>query len=170
MHIPKRHLSQHRRARLIAWTLAMLAWLAWVFVADRAPSRRHMRQRYGLISLDRLARKVALLILVRAGELAHKRRRANPFLARCRGRARQPRHICRSIIGSRLRRALKHRDFTTRITILTDALRRLDVWARRYVRQMRRGLTRLWPIRAKPAPSAPLSTLAAPGIFFADSS
>jgi hypothetical protein len=170
MHLPKRHLSKHRRARLIAWTLAMLAWLAWVFSADRAPKRRHMRRRYGFISLDRLARTVALLIVVRASEFAGRRTTSNPFFARIRGRQCWPRHVTRSVIGARLRRALKHEDFTTRVAILVDALRRIDIWAATRVPRRRRGMTRLWPIRAAPEAAAPLITLAATSAFLADSS
>jgi len=171
MQLPKRHLTKHRRARLIAWTLAMLAWFAWVFSAGGAPKRRHMRQRYGFISLDGLARNVALLIIVRAAELGGVRRyRSNPFFSRLRGRHRWPRHITRSIIGARLRRALKHRDFTTRVAILARALRRLDAWAERHARRRRRGMTRLWPMRAAPTSAAPLVTLAVTPAFLADSS
>jgi hypothetical protein len=170
MHLPKRHLTKHRRARLIAWTLAMLAWLAWVFSADRAPKRRHMRKRYGFISLDRLARAVALLIVVRASERAGRRTTSNPFFARIRGRQRWPRHVTRSVIGARLRRALKHRDFTTRVAILIDALRRIDIWTATQVSRRRRGMTRLWPIHAAPQAAVPLITLAATPAFLADSS
>lgn len=171
MQLQKRHLSKHRRARLIAWSLAILAWFAWAFSAECAPKRRHMRRRYGLVSLDGLARTVALLILVRAAELAGVRRwRANPFFARVRGRQRWPRHAVRSIIGSRLRRALKHKDFTTRVAILTDALRRLDAWAALYVKRMRKGLTKLWPRLTKPQAAVQLAALAAAEAFFVDTS
>jgi len=170
MQFQKRHLSKHRRARLIAWTLAILAWVAWVFSAERAPQRRHMRQRYGFISLEGLARNVAMLVFIRAAELAGVRHRRNPFFSRLRGRQLWPRHALRSLIGGRLRRALKHKDFTARVAILTDALRRLDVWAARHVRRARRGRTRLWAIAPKPTPAAPLITLARPPAFFADSS
>jgi hypothetical protein len=171
MHLPKRHISKHRRARLVAWSLAMLAWLAWVFSADRAPKRRHMRRRYGLMSLDRLAQMLALLIVVRAGELACTGRyRANPFFNRVRGRQAWPRHALRATIGGRLRRALKHKCFTTRVAILTDAARRLDAWAAPYVDRLRLGMTRLWSVRTKPRPAAPLIWLAATSAFFADTS
>jgi hypothetical protein len=138
MRLPKRLLTKHRRARLIAWTLAVLAWLAWVFSAGGAPNRRHMRQRYGFISLDRLARNIALLIIVRAAEIGGvKRYRSNPFFSRLRGRHRWPRHVTRSIIGARQRRALRHSDVTTRVAILTGALHRLDAWAARLARPPR---------------------------------
>jgi hypothetical protein len=155
----------------MAWTLAMLAWIAWAFSAATAPKRRHIRRRYAFISLDRLARAVALLIISRAGDLAHKRRRdRNPFFNRVRGRQVWPRHAQRSIIGARLRRALKHESFTTRIAILTDALRRIDAWAAPLVNRLRRGMTKLWPRRTAPTPAIALVALAAVPAFFADSS
>jgi hypothetical protein len=170
MYLPKRHLSKHRRARLIAWTLAILAWLAWAFSAERAPQRRHMRRRYGFISLEGLARTIALLVVSRAGELACMRRRANPFFARVRGRQRWPRHIKRSIIGARLRRRLKHPDFATRVAILAAAAANLDAWATAHIKKLRRGMTRLWAIAPASAPAAPLITLVRAPTFFADSS
>jgi hypothetical protein len=171
MQLQKRHLSKHRRARLTAWTLAILAWLAWVFSADRAPKRRHMRKRYGFISLDRLARRVALLVIIRAVELGGIRRyKSNPFFLRLRGRDRWPRHVTRSLIGGRLRRALKHESFSARVAILTDALNYLDLWAARHAARRRRGMTRLWPLLAAPTPAAPIAALAAPAAFLADSS
>jgi hypothetical protein len=171
MHLAKRHLPKHARARLIAWTLAMLAWIAWALSAATGPKRRHIRRRYGFISLDRIARTVALLIVARAGELARKRRRGgNPFFNRGRGRRLWPRHIQRSIIGARLRRALKHKSFTTRVAILTDALRRIDAWAAPVVKRMRHGMTKLWPRRTAPSLAAPVVTLAIVQAPFADSS
>lgn len=171
MHLPKRHLTKHRRARLIAWTLAMLAWLAWVFSADRAPKRRHMRRRYGFISLDRLARNIALLIIIRSAEVGRVRRysSSNRTPSHVRGRDVRPRHVLRSIIGGHLRRALKHGDFTARVAILTSALRRLDAWAAHHAARRRKGMTRLWPKGVAPS-STPLITLAAPAPFLADSS
>jgi hypothetical protein len=169
MHLPKHHVSKHRRARLIAWTLAMLAWLAWVFSADVAPKRRHLRRRYGFLSLDRLARTLSVLIVLRAAELAGVRR-GNPFRSRIPGRKVWVRHAVRSIVGGRLRRALKHKDFTTRIALLTDAARRLDGWAAHYVARLRLGMTRLRAVPTRPQPAAPLVSLAVTTAFFADSS
>jgi hypothetical protein len=171
MHLPKHHVSKHRRARLIAWTLAMLAWIAWALSAATAPKRRHVRRRYGFISLDRLARTVAMLIVSRACDLARLRRGAgNRFFNRIGGRAMWPRHARRSIIGGRLRRALKHGNVSARIAILTDALRRIDAWAAPLARRLRRGMTKLWPRRAAPAGAVPLVVLVAVPAFLADSS
>jgi hypothetical protein len=169
MNFIPRHLPKHARARLIAWTLAMLAWLAWAMSGAAAPKRRHIRRRYRFISLDRLARTTAMLIISRAGDLARKRfGRRNPFFNRVRGRARWPRHVMRSLIGGRLRRALKHESFTTRVAILADALRRIDAWAAPLVKRVRRGMTKLWPRRTAPGAPAPVVALAVPPAFFAD--
>ncbi len=171
MHLAKRHLSKHARARLIVWTLAMLAWVAWALSAATIPKRRHIRRRYAFLSLDRLARTVALLIVARAGELARARRhKRNPFFNRIRGRQVWPRHITRSIIGARLRRALKHKTFTTRVALLTDALKRVDAWAAPLVKRLRHGMTKLWPRRTKPSPVTPLAAAIAAQASFADTS
>lgn len=171
MHLQKRHFPKHARARLIVWTLAMLAWIAWALSGATAPKRRHIRRRYRYFSLDRLARTVALLIVSRAGDLARLRRgHGNPFFNRVRGRARWPRHAERSIVGGRLRRALQHESFSARVAILTDALRRIDAWAAPLVKRIRHGMTRLWPRLTAPASTIPLVALAFAPAFFDDSS
>lgn len=149
----------------------MLAWIAWAVSSAASPKRRHIRRRYRFISLDRLTRTVALLIISRAGDLARRRHeKANPFFNRVRGRARWPRHVFRSLIDGRLRRALKHRDFTARIALLSDALRRIDAWAAPLVKRLRHGMTKLWPRRTAPSDHAPLVALAMGPAFLADSS
>lgn len=148
----------------------MLAWVAWALSGATAPKRRHIRRRYGFISLDRLARTAAMLIVSRAGELARRRRARNPFFNRVRGRARWPRHVMRSIIGGRLRRALKHDNFSVRVAILADALRRIDAWAAPIAKRLRRGMTKLWPRRITPRNDAPLFVQPAAPAFVADSS
>jgi hypothetical protein len=146
MQIQKRHLSRHRRQRLVLWALAMLTWIASVF-AGKAISLRHAHQR-GDISLDWITRMVMQLAIIRAGELARLRRRRPTFFKR--GRDLRRRHLLRSVIGSRLRRKLKHKDLATRIAILIAALRDLDSIARPLAQRMRRGLARLWAITAGP--------------------
>jgi hypothetical protein len=128
-----------------------------------------MRRRYGFITLDGLARTLSLLIVLRAAELARVRRNYR-VQARLRGRKAWVCHAARSIIGGKLRRALKHKDFAARIALLTDAARRLDSWASLYVPRLRLGMTRLWAIITKPGPAAPLASLAAAPVAFADSS
>ncbi|WP_395646769.1 hypothetical protein [Terricaulis sp.] len=162
---PKPRLSPHRRARLIAWSLAMLLWLRSVLSGGAIMSRRRIRQRGGLFQLDRLARFITNLIIIRAGEIAGNRgpRRR---LFRDRGADREPRHLRRSVIGSRLRRALKHRDIDVRLALLIRALRGIEVLAEAFALRMRRRVTRLWPILPGACPAellrvAPLRTTAA---------
>jgi hypothetical protein len=62
------------------------------------------------------------------------------------GRDMRRRHFMRSIFGSKLRRALDHRDPIARIAILIDALRHLDAWAARFAKRLRCGFMRLWSI------------------------
>jgi hypothetical protein len=150
MHKPTRLLTDHRRARLIAWALAMLAWIASVLFAERAPSRRHIRQRYALISLHPLARFVCKLAAIRAVELAGLRKRqrsvrnAAPAGFRRRIILRPP---MRAIVGARLRKAFNRGDLHARIQFLRAALSDIDAFARRHLvpRALRR-LTKLCAI------------------------
>ena len=169
---PSHSLSQHRFARLIAWARLMLAWIGAVLFSTGAVAvkRRHIRRRYGFLSLDRMAHMTACLIFARACDLARRPpvRRGAPlldhaphgFAKRTRGR-----HLLRSAIGSKLRGALRHRDLGVRLSILIDALANLDAWARLLVARLNRGFTRLLAIipvrpphdnvRDTAAPSAP---------------
>jgi hypothetical protein len=168
MHIHKPLLTSHRRQRLVLWALAMLTWLAAVLFAGREITVRQLHQRHRRMSLDGLTRMTIELMICRAAELARLRRRKRNFWRY--GRDLTPRHLFRSLVGSRLRRVLKPRHARERIAALIHALRNLDAFARRLAKRMRRGLTRLWPII--PAPTAPacVVTLAAHAPAFADSS
>ena len=138
-------LNPHRRARLIAWTLAMLAWVHAVFFNDRIMSRRQLRKRGCFLSLDGLARMVTRLILIRAAELLGPRQ-PRKRMVRVRGEDLRRRHLVRSVIGSRLRRAFKHRDVRERVAILIAALKTLDLWAARFAKRLARRVTKLWAI------------------------
>jgi hypothetical protein len=146
MQIHKRHLTRHRRQRLVLWALAMLTWIASVFAGRPITSRQAHRR--GDVSLDGLTRMVMQLAAIRAGELARLRRRRPTFFKR--GRDLRRRHLRRSVIGSRLRRKLKHKDIATHVATLIAALRDLDAIARPLAQRMRQGLTRLWAVTAKP--------------------
>jgi hypothetical protein len=145
-------INPHRIARLIAWLRAMLAWAASVLFVDAAPSRRRIRQRYRFLSLNRLERLVRALIIIRAIDLAHLR--ARPRRGVLRNAATNGFHRCtergawlRAIAGSRLRKALKHRDPAQRIQLLLAALANIDGFARRYLLpRAERRLTRRFPI------------------------
>jgi hypothetical protein len=121
------------------------------------------------MSLDGLTRMTIELMICRAAELARLRRRQRIRVWRY-GRDLTPRHLLRSLVGSRLRRVLKPKDVAARIAILTGVLRNLDTFAAQLAKRMRRGLTRLWPILPAPTSAAPLVALAAPAPSYADSS
>ena len=166
---PPSPITPHRFARLTAWLSAMLAWAGSVLFADAArPSRRHIRQRYGFLSLDPLARLVRDLAIVRAADLAHLRTR--PRFRGVRNAAAHGFRRCtargawrRAIAGSRLRNALKHRDPAQRIQRLLAAIADIDAFARRYLApRAKRRLTRLFPILMLAPPAAPFFALAAP--------
>jgi hypothetical protein len=129
-------------------------------LAPRASARRHFA-RLGHTHGDAPC-------LIRAGELARLRRRRPTFFKR--GRDLRRRHLLRSVIGSRLRRKLKHKDLATRIAILIAALRDLDSIARPLAQRMRRGLARLWAITAKPMLAGIMLGAPAPSPALADSS
>lgn len=167
-------LNQRRASRVILWAQTLLSWVLLLFYSSKSPiNRRHMRQRYGLLSLECIKRIVCALIVVRAVEIAGLRggsgkwrRNAPPPGFRCRSRTAG---IMRASIGARLRRALHHRDVCERIMRLLAAFSDIDGFARRYF--VARGrLTRLRPIVI----AAPLAfacvSLAAPTICAADSS
>lgn len=130
----------------------MLLWLRSVLTSAHIMSRRHIRQRGGFFTLDRLARLIANLIVIRAAEIAGNRG-PRKRLFRERGVDLKRRHFRRSVIGLRLRRALKHRDFDTRIAILIRTLHDIDSMAARLARRMMRRVTKLWAIL--PCASAP---------------
>ncbi|WP_395645606.1 hypothetical protein [Terricaulis sp.] len=169
MHVkPHIRLSPHRRARLIAWALAMLAWVHAVFFDGRIMSRRRLRQRGGFLSLDYIARVVTQLIILRAAELARLHRRRLAFHRH--GADLRPRHLRRSAIGARIRRALRHRDLGQRIARLSAALHALDAWAAHFAKRLARRLTKMWAIAACAGPRAVLVAGAAPAPCVADTS
>jgi hypothetical protein len=157
MNKPVRFLKPHRTARLIAWALAMLTWVADALFGEGAPHRRRLRQRSRHFSLDRLARLTCLLALARAAEIAGIRPRErvirNAAPAGFRRRT-TPHALIRACIGARLRKSLKRGDIATRIRVLAAALSDIDAFARRHlVPRARRRLTKLCAIIAH-APAA----------------
>jgi hypothetical protein len=78
-------------------------------------------------------------------------------------------HFIRSLLGARLRRQLRHKDFATRIAQLTQLLRNLDQHARRLAQRLRR-LRRLWREVPAIAPAALMLGPPAPSPALADSS
>ncbi|WP_395645434.1 hypothetical protein [Terricaulis sp.] len=166
---PLIRLSPNRRARLVAWTLAMLAWVNAVFFDGHIMTRRQLRQRGGFLSLDHIARALTQLIILRAAELVRLHRRGRMSFHK-HGADMRPRHLRRSVIGSRIRRALKHRDAGQRIAILITALKTLDVWAARLAQRLGRRVTKLWAIAACAGEREALAVGAAPTLCLADTS
>ncbi|MBC7769728.1 MAG: hypothetical protein H7124_13185 [Phycisphaerales bacterium] len=163
--------TEHRRlARLIAWARLALVWFAMLMFAAAPPRNRRRLGRFALLSLDDLARLVRNLILARAAQLAGvgraKRAPCRNYAPSGFSRRLRPRQVARSLAGSRLRRALRHRDRATRISILLAALRDLDAHARNVARK----LTRLAPIIALQPPHHAVRTLARLPLVAADTS
>lgn len=172
MNFTPRPLSTHRRARLIAWALAMLVWLAQVWFGAALLRPRHARQRASRMSLVGLKRMVKKLIIVRAIDLARRRWRA-PRKRAYRGRAiALPNGVIRALIGAQVHHKLKRRQIGECIAVLIHALHHLDAYAALVAKRLKRGLTRRWlALFALPrAPDARVASLAALAAFTADSS
>jgi hypothetical protein len=168
MKSPRRFLTTpHQRQRLALWALAMLSWIAAVLFAGKEITHRQLRQRYR-VSVESLTRMVIHLILLRARELSGLRPRKLRFWKH--GRDLRTRHLIRSVVGSKLRRALKHKDPAMRIARLIGALHNLDAYAQHLAQRFRRRLTRLWAIVPAPTFAALLLGPPAPPPAVADSS
>jgi hypothetical protein len=161
-------LPQHRRARLIAWTLAMLAWLAGVLTGNILKPR-HARQRAERASLWFLARRVHLLIICRAMDLVG-RRPLRFSGAMQRGRSIAQPGLMRALIGAKLRRAFKKKSALDSIFAMIHALRNLDAFARTMAQRIRRKLTRRLPKAYRPVCAEPVLALGVCDVRFADSS
>jgi hypothetical protein len=134
--------------------LALLCWVAAVLAEKRAIGPRHLRQRGG-ISFPRLSRWVGDLLTARALQLLPRipQRR---FLYWRRSFNARPSQFRRSLLGSRLRRALTHKNPATRIAQLIAVLRDLDDYAARLAYRIRHCLRRVLRGVLTIAPGAPL--------------
>lgn len=151
MKAPHRFLTTpHHRRRLALWTLAILSWIAAVLFGGKEIAHRHMLQRCGRISLERLMRRTIYLLIIRAAELTGRRPRQRLSYYK-HGRDLRPRHFLRSLLGAELRRALRPKGLAARIAALINVLRNLDAHAERLAARMKRGLTRLWALAAASA-------------------
>jgi hypothetical protein len=158
-------LKQHRRQRLVLWALTMLHWIA-AMLAGCKVSPRHIAQR-GDISLAWLTRLVTDLLFIHATHVGRLRRRGAPYWRH--GRDLRRRHFRRSVLGAKLRRALRHKDLVTHIARLVDVLRNLDAYATQLFRNFRRR-RRLWSTTPPIAPAETLLGAPAPPPAFSDSS
>jgi hypothetical protein len=141
MQLQKRPLSKHQRARLIAWTLTMLAWLAQVLCANVLFTPRHERQRATRMSLERLTRQVEMLIISRARDMLPPRRAGARTY---RGLSLTPHAVIRAVIGVRMRGQLRRTDIVEHCLALMHALTHIDTFAKLIAKRLRRGLTRRW--------------------------
>lgn len=168
-------LNPNHIARLVSWAVAMLGWIALALCGERFTSRRHVRQRYGFVSLAWLTKLLGALVMIRAAEMAPARpppsqRLRNTAPTGFRRRINRPGET-RAILGSRLRKALAAPTAHGRIERLIAAFRDLDGFTRRYL--LPRALKRLTKLHAviMLAPAAdPVRTLSAPALASADTS
>ena len=143
----------------------MLQWIAAVLFAAKPVTARQVRARHGRVSLERLTRLVVQLLIIRSAELAKRRRGRARFFRH--GRDLRPRHYIRSLLGARLRRALKPKHAAARIEALIRVLRHLDLYARQLAK---RRITRLWSVKPAPTLAAAIAPALIPALAFADSS
>lgn len=171
MNFTARLITKHHRARLIAWTLSMLVWMLRVLFDGAAFASRHERQRARVMSLAWLARRVKLLIISRAGELARSRP-IRRLRLNYRGQRRRTCGFVNAILGVRVRGLLKRKSVFDRIASLIEVLRHIDVYAALVAKRLGRGLTRrsLHLFALTPAPDAVLATPIPRHACFADSS
>ncbi|WP_395645280.1 hypothetical protein [Terricaulis sp.] len=146
----------------------MLAWIA-ALLSGAEPLRRHLRHRCRKMSLHVIVRLIKQLILVRAAQINGLRRKRRPILFK-HGRDLRRRHFLRSLYGSKLRRALRHRDPLARIVLLAQALKDLDALAERFAQRLRCGFMRLWAIAPAPTLAACIPDAPAAKLACADSS
>ncbi len=167
-------ITDHRLARLTLRALAILVWAAGALFGNARANRRHIRQRYGALSLGKLTHMVRDLLLIRAARfqraplvLKHWRIYAQPGLHR----RKAPRNKLRSIAGGRLRRFMNHGSLTQRLARLIQIVRNLDIYARRFMlRRVRNGVTRLLAIGLTHPSQEILRDMRAPKPLPADSS
>lgn len=173
MRKPPSPINSHRLARLIVCAQAIVAWAAAAFFGDMIASRRRIRQRFGLLSLDKLALIVRNLMIARAGALFGKKQsRQWRDYAPCGFRRRKrARNVLRSIAGSRLRRFLREGDFASRLARMTHILRNLDAYVGAFLkRRAKRGINRIIAVLPQGPPHAAVRSLAAPAAVVADTS
>ncbi len=74
------------------------------------------------------------------------------------------------MIGSRLRRALKHRDADARVAVLICTLRNIEVMATHFAQRLRRRTTRVWAMLACAGAAETLTVGALSTLHLADTS
>lgn len=151
MQINRPILTQHRFRRLVLWMLLLLNWIA---AMPGAISSRRMNQR-GDVSLPWLKQAVTTLLMIRALRLIRPPRH-HVHRWHC-GRRLRRAHFRRSLLGSKLRRALGGKDFLAGVTQLMAVLRNLDTHARLLARRMRHKMRRYFRIAPPIEPAVRLA-------------
>lgn len=176
-HTARPPLTEHRCSRLVAWGRLLLTWV-WAFVFAQSLGRvseRHLWARGMYADLDRVAVVISNIVLLHPFAKLKSRGDGKPFTVRdytAHGFARRTRvrNIRRAYYGTWLRRRLNHRDPLKRFVRIVYALNDVDTLARYAAHRIKRGLTRLFAIRAVRPPHARVSTLFTPAILATDSS
>jgi hypothetical protein len=143
-------LNRHRLARLIVWAQALVLWAAAVLIGERIGNRRHIRQRYRALTIDKLARLVRNLLIIRAAEFV-RLRPAPPWRDFAPAGFQRRRGLCRlrAVAGSRLRRVLNEGDLAARLMRFVHIVGHLDAYARTFLlRRARNRIGRLNPLIA----------------------
>jgi hypothetical protein len=152
----------------------MIVWSAAVFFGSLIPSRRRIRQRYGMLSIDKLTRAVRNLLIARAGQLATRRwakEKTRDYASSGFRRRVRARNILRSIGGARLRRFMIAGGVAARFARLLQILGNIDAYVRAFLlRRASNGVNRLKPLLAVRPPHEPVRTQAAPVSICADTS
>jgi hypothetical protein len=157
---PRPYYSRHRLARLNAWARLWLTWFLGTCVRWWASGARPEAR-----DLDWLARGVARLVINNAVvRLPAKASRRPPHR-----HGRLNHRTWRAFIGSRLRRALRGRDWPSRLAAILAVARDLEAHVAAAVRRLGHGLSRLRIIDPKRGP-APLIAAAPCGALAHDDS
>ncbi|MGE0740514.1 MAG: hypothetical protein AB7O98_04165 [Hyphomonadaceae bacterium] len=121
--------SPQRLARLNAWAKL---WLIWVGGLAARLFSNDWRAR----DLDSAAKIVGKLLMINAAMHVCAQRTPKRY-------GRRKDYILRTILGSRIRRALRGSTFAARFVAILAVMRDLDQHVARLVRRLRNGLTRL---------------------------
>jgi hypothetical protein len=167
MHLYRPILTQHRLQRLVLWALTMLHWIAAMLSGGGRSSARHVNQR-GDVSLGGLTRMITALLMIRAAHIVGRPRRPVHYWRF--GRRLRCEHFRRSLLGSKLRRVLKHKHAATHIAQLIAILRDFDEHAAYLAQRIR--LMRRYFLRTTPSIAPADLFLGAPALppAFSDSS
>ena len=131
-------LTDHRLARFMTWARLFLVWLAGAFagfVGD-VPRRR----------LDQVARMVGELMFL------HVAARVRPPPTGAHRHGRLSAISQRAAVGSRLRRAMRGKDFAARLVAILGIMRDAEIHIAKLARRLAGGLTRLRVIALAPEP------------------